>query len=377
MSVLIRFNKLLKNMAGKEQAHPVHRVAQRFLQIFRDHGVEAAQIPRLIPEVTLDALKSEETLLAVLSPEILDKTAKVFGIRCQWLENVDDNIYEGLWCYKQPSQFFEHLAMLQGRPNYDYSLCPVRVLTTTKNLDCNDPREQSLLLVLVENIVELGDRWIYRYHVFHDGWDWGYSPSRIQLKAMARTVFKTFHTPVPLFVISPDDLERVREGKKVPGGFLHGCLLTEPSLEDFALQRSESVKAREVEEMTAVLRYIDDNNFRSLLSATANPLELVPVALETATAATTSEVPTASPTEPDKGEVATLASSDWKDSARVIADELAGIDAGCGSHDSISGIASRVAVEMRKRKIYGPRGPLAEGTILRNALQGGQWKRKS
>lgn len=85
-------------------------VAQRFLQVFREHGVEASQIPRLFPLIRFDDLKSEEALLSVLTPEMLDKTAKLFSIRSQWLEGVDDRIYEWLSCYKQPEIFFEYLA---------------------------------------------------------------------------------------------------------------------------------------------------------------------------------------------------------------------------------------------------------------------------
>jgi len=39
-------------------------------------------------------------------------------------------------------------------------------------------------------------------------------------------------------------------------------------------------------------------------------------------------------------------------------------------------IAERVARRLRERGINGPRGPLSGGTILREALQGGRWKRK-
>ena len=70
------------------------------------------------------------------------------------------------------------------------------------------------------------------------------------------------------------------------------------------------------------------------------------------------------------------APEDWKVQARTIADELHAIDHKGGAHDSLTNIADRVAKCMRERGINGPRGPLAAGTILREALQGGRWKRK-
>lgn len=69
-------------------------------------------------------------------------------------------------------------------------------------------------------------------------------------------------------------------------------------------------------------------------------------------------------------------SQDWHQAARDIADDLDRSDANGHCHDSIKNISERVSVEMRKRKIYGPRGPISDTTILREALQGGRWKRK-
>lgn len=189
MPVSLNVNKLWQRIAGKTKTNPVDVVAQRFLQAFFDHGVEAAQIPRLLPLVKLDDLKSEEALLAVLTPDVLDQTAQLFGIRSQWLEGVDDEIYECRDCYKQPELFFEHFATLHPGSE-DLLAFPVRALSTAKNLDCTDSGEQLLALVLVEQVARLGDEPVYRYHVYRDVWDWSYAPARIQLKAMVRTVCK-------------------------------------------------------------------------------------------------------------------------------------------------------------------------------------------
>ena len=68
---------------------------------------------------------------------------------------------------------------------------------------------------------------------------------------------------------------------------------------------------------------------------------------------------------------------DWKVQARAIADELDAIDANAVCFSSMTDIAGRVAKRLRERGIEGPRGPLSGGTILREALQGGRWKRKN
>jgi len=64
----------------------------------------------------------------------------------------------------------------------------------------------------------------------------------------------------------------------------------------------------------------------------------------------------------------------WTAEARRIADKLHLRDHP-HAFSSLSDIADRVAADFRERGIKGPRVPLSGGTILREALQGGQWKR--
>lgn len=256
------FNSFWKGFAG---TNTLGSVAHRFIKAFHDHGVKATQIPRLVPQLTLADLKSEVALLGALTPDLLDHTAQLLGIRSQWLEGVDDEIYEYRHCYKQPELFFELLADIRRRANGAHLQFPLRTLSVARHLDNEAGRQQLLVPVLLEKIAEFGDEEIYRYYIFNDGWDWSYVPTRIQLKAMVRMVFKILRAPSPLFVVSPADLHNVLERKKIPGDMLRGCLLTTPSLEDFTLSRVESGVAKEVEELPEVLRYIDAHRLVTLL----------------------------------------------------------------------------------------------------------------
>jgi len=292
MTVSFNISKLRKRFAGKTK--PVNIVARRFVQIFNDHGVQTTQIPRFIPQVNLDDLNSDESLLAVLTPKILDQTAQLFCIRLAWLEGVGDEIYEYRHCYKQPDLFFKLLQTLRSRADSDFFNFPLRVFSSTKNLDCNNGRQQLLVSVLVEKIAELSDEdWIYRYYIFNDGWDWGHAPSRIQLKATARMIFKVLHTPVPMYVVSPAELQKISDGKVIPRSLLDRPLLTTPSIEDFALGTDESLIAKEVDELPLVLKYIEDFKLQSLMTeepsqpiAPSEPIsepQAVPVTVEQTT----------------------------------------------------------------------------------------------
>lgn len=251
MTTSFNINKLLHGFVGK--TNPINIVARRFLRVFNDHGVETSQISRLFPQIKLADLESEKALLNALTPELLDQTAQLFGVRSQWLEGVDDTIYDCHFCYKHPTLFFKHFVSLK-RNTGDAARFPVRALTTAKNLDYKNPDSQQLALVLVEQIAILEDKPVCRYHIYGDSWDWAYTPTRIQLKAMVRYI----HDPVPLFFVSTREIHHILEGKQIPRCFIEGCLLTEPSLEDYTYTQEESVVAKEVEELPEVLRYIEE-----------------------------------------------------------------------------------------------------------------------
>lgn len=297
-----------QRFTGRTKDNTLDIVPQRFLRVFLDHGVEASQIPRLFPQIKLDDLKFSEKLLAALTPELLDQTAQFFGIRCQWLEGVDDEIYEYRHCYKHPELLLEHVASLNINPENPLQF-PLRVLTTTKHLDCNDPRQQLLAPVLVEKIAELGDEWIYRYHIYRDGFNWSYAPTRIELKAITRLVCNAFHTVAPLFIVSNSEMENILEGKLIPRKYLSGCQVTSPSLEDYALSSEESVPAKETEELPVVLRYIEQHNLQNF--SFSRPVDMQP-SVESSQSQADSSMPPEAQETPKSGKRAQAKAVIWE-----------------------------------------------------------------
>ena len=262
MSIQLSINKLWQRIAGGKKNDSVNLIVKRFLQAFQDHGVEASQIPRLLPQLKLDDLQSPERLLAALTPEILDQTAKLFSINTQWLEGVNDQIYENFHtCYKCPNFLLDHLAEIFDR-DAQYLNFPLRILATTKKLDRNADTEQLLFPVLIEKIALVGDEFIFRYHLYRDHFDWRYPPARIELKALARIVSQRLHKTVPIYVVSRGDMKELLDGKLIPKNFFTGSPLTEPSLEDFTQPEDRTRPPREPEEIPDVERYIEDYNLQ-------------------------------------------------------------------------------------------------------------------
>lgn len=63
--------------------------------MFEHHGVHRNQIPRLFDNgLTLQDVANTENFLPKLSPEILKSACDLFAIRLEWLEGVDDQIYQ-------------------------------------------------------------------------------------------------------------------------------------------------------------------------------------------------------------------------------------------------------------------------------------------
>lgn len=245
----VNLNELWRRFRGKNDLRSL--AARRFLKVFEDHGVRPTQIPRFLPEITLSQLEPN-SLLDVLSDGLLARAAELLAIRREWLEGADDRIYAHRSCYQSPSSFFEDLCAIRLDP---YSF-PVRALYCGKP---TQEQERPLGLILVERIGEIGDEDIFRYRVYADAWDWSHFTSRIQLKAMARIVNLKLGKPVPLYEVSSKILTEIRDGKRVPRAALQGCLLTDPSLEDFGLSEEESGVAKETDELPAVLNYIREH----------------------------------------------------------------------------------------------------------------------
>lgn len=265
IKVFRKLNSLFESFADNKKS--LEQVADRYFRLFEEHNVSRAQIPRLIPELTLADVQSPDSLLRALTPQIIDKTAALFAIRPQWLEGVDDVIYQTEFCYQALHEFFRKLVTLKN----DQGIEPVRVFATDKQLDPG--KESKLALVLVERIAQLeeyGEQDIYRYHLFSDSWDWAYPKARIQLKAITRLVVTRFRNrtgTVPIFTIDKSLIENLWHGRIFPEKLFKGPWVTDPSLEDYVMTSEESAVAKDVEELSRVLQYIDEHRLNQFVDS--------------------------------------------------------------------------------------------------------------
>ncbi len=255
----VNIRALLRRFASGGKKNPTLIVAERFLSIFEDHGVAISQIPRLVPNLSLDQLQNPESLRPALTPEILRDTARLFQIKLSWLEGITDQIYDYDFFYKDPWRFFDDFRKL----NREDFFSPIAVFCSTTKLNYEGGRGQLIVPVLREKCAQFGDNVIYRYHIY-DEFDWGYQKCRIQLKAMVRILEKKLKVPVvPMYQINKKILKGIESGRIVPRQY-YGREKTDPSLEDYSLSPEESAVSKEADELPIVLNYIkayklDDN----------------------------------------------------------------------------------------------------------------------
>ncbi|MDD2758320.1 MAG: hypothetical protein PHD72_03030 [Patescibacteria group bacterium] len=257
--ISIDVRALARRLFSKKNTEPAIKVAERFLQIFKDHGISQMQIPRFIPEISIDNLRDIGSLLPVLTDDVVNKCAKLFNIRRTWLEGVEDQIYDCHWCYTDPGRFFEDIAAV--KPNG--VLFPVIALSTEKSLDRHSRRKQPIVICLVERIAELDDKEIRRYTIFNDGWDWSYPKARIQLKALVRALSRVGIPVVPIYRIAKKNLKKIESGHCVPRLYLEDSRLHRVSLEDYVRSSEESAVAKETDELPVVIECIDHYNLKS------------------------------------------------------------------------------------------------------------------
>ncbi|MEZ9198545.1 hypothetical protein [Shewanella sp. 10N.286.54.B9] len=160
----------------------VTNTAQRFIRLFEAHGVARAQIPRFFGHnLTLHQVEDYTELLKALSTEVVDAAATLFGIRIDWLEGGSEELYELKHFYKQPKLFGDWLdAVLHAGGNKIDGW-----LLTTESM----PDEYDALILMREQVGELGEFPIYRYH-FCELWIYGYWKCRADIAACVAQAWK-------------------------------------------------------------------------------------------------------------------------------------------------------------------------------------------
>ena len=151
-------------------------VARRFVRLFAAHGIHRNQIPRVMGlNATFADVQTDESLLKILTDELLEKAARLFAVRREWLEGASEQIYPTHDFYKQSDRFPEFLDSLLAN-SCSGAMRGVLLVAESHWFEPN------ALLVLEEEIGSLGDKPLCRYHLCNN-WNFDYGTSRAHLTA--------------------------------------------------------------------------------------------------------------------------------------------------------------------------------------------------
>jgi len=102
--------KLITKLIKIKREEQEHLIGDRFISLFKSHGITPGQIPRFFPDqLRIDDCKNKKTITAKLTTELLENTAQLFGINTEWLENASDKLYYTESFYKDPDRFADFL----------------------------------------------------------------------------------------------------------------------------------------------------------------------------------------------------------------------------------------------------------------------------
>ena len=201
----------------KQFNYEVNDLAERFLLVYKAHGIEHAQIPKFVKkagELSLADLSSNSALLKALDENLLSDTCTHFGIQREWLDGGNVPIYPRIYFDKQLREYIHFLSRLKkehSQVNGFAIKCP------EDRLQKDEPDYDIALLFRgnIENWNSLDEEPIWRYYPIADYNFWGYQRTRLQLKAMIHIAF-LFGIFIHGYQMTQEEIRRIREGKNFP-----------------------------------------------------------------------------------------------------------------------------------------------------------------
>jgi len=175
---------------------PALRQAARFLKAFEAHGIARMQIGRLLPvtlrskSIPLASFSSADALKPVLTAELLDWTADLWGLQRTWLDLAGgSDSYQGphrhCHVYKDP----EAMAVCLDEALMRIPVSPLDlrmlVFATTKEAFLQ-PTSDPIVIALEEPAGELDDQLLHRYTMLSEGWQLDHTPCLINAVSLCR-----------------------------------------------------------------------------------------------------------------------------------------------------------------------------------------------
>ncbi|MBS0206648.1 MAG: hypothetical protein JSS49_27545 [Planctomycetes bacterium] len=241
-----------------EEPRPIDIAESRLRRLLTDYQITETQLPRIVPEDwkwTLGELPDAAAILKKLTGKRLEWFASLFGVRTDWLEGTFDEtghtpcekVYDRIWLYKDIGRVQHHLERMKWSANWP------QMTVFADDLFKDELTGSSQLAVVFTYTAPESDLIRIRRHIVcGDEWSWSYSPTRIQLKALARWFWMTYSQVVPLVPLKSELLKAVVHGEALVESHVPYNTTCYDMFELFGLSHSEASAAKDTEEFPAV-----------------------------------------------------------------------------------------------------------------------------
>lgn len=150
---LWRFVGFLRNISGPQ----TESVSRRFIRLFECHNVHRNQIPRFFGHgLELKDVQDDSSLIGKLDEPLLEAACERFGVRREWLDGAESQIYSCHDFYKRPEDVQPFLLKLR-EANPEGRLDGILIAP--------EGGSGEAVVVLSEMIGAVGEKPIYRYHL--------------------------------------------------------------------------------------------------------------------------------------------------------------------------------------------------------------------
>lgn len=251
-------NKVVPEFINENES--IYSLVDRFLKVFEVHGIAITQIYTITDKrfnLTLKDFKDKDSVLNIISDDLLNWTASTFGVRREWLDGIDKNIYQMPDYYKDiHTAIRDFINML----NKDYEV-DVYFLRTSEELNNMSEEDQSIGLVIRIYFNDGFGKKIFKYIPIRTYWYWGYWRTRYQLKALI-WLFKKLDIDTHGYNIDKKELDSLLSGDIFPQQIIDNLRIGYTwYTDDYIDSPTYSIQAKENDEKDQVYKYFYDERY--------------------------------------------------------------------------------------------------------------------
>lgn len=243
-------------------------LVSRVRRVLSAHGLETAHLGRFFAamgasfEFRLKDAQSDDAFVEWLDDVKLDWIAKILGVRREWIDGEDSQIYQRWWFDKNPREFWNSLgAPIEIDAGRRWpGAAQAFFIRWGRGKDWSKRARSSVFVVVAVPLVQLNtERVIYRYVTDFTPHPWTGRRTNIQLRAWTRLLYCQGGFFVSGREMSYEMGEQFGNNSRFLREFLEDQKAVSPiewHPDDYALSAAESVVAKQTETFPEVLDFL-------------------------------------------------------------------------------------------------------------------------